>query len=302
MILTLEEHTESPNFIKEKLNEYIFYKVNNVIDFKFCDKTYNRYTIFTNQDKSMEESVYYFNVELCYNEAFAHYVYESLIYFNLFKLLKKTYPTLKLLMRKPKKFKYLFCEFFNIDTADIATELSTSLQNICLFPNPISCLNNKTLDPSWTVYVKNLFDYFKQYSIKQEVYTSILMPRQTKENFWGNERTVSVEKIISNLKKDYLLLNTDILTSLADQINIVNSTSNLILTDGSPFLVNGLFVNNTNIYVIDTTTSPPNHTEYQAASYPKYKYIIDCIKDVNKNIVFYCLNEDIFCKKYISLF
>jgi hypothetical protein len=72
------------------------------------------------------------------------------------------------------------------------------------------------------------------------------------------------------------VLNTDDITDLNDQIRIIQSAKKIIVTDGSPFLVNGLFLSNCEVYVID------NFTTTQMKIYNKLKTIIEKINILNR--------------------
>lgn len=231
--------------------------------------TYTNYDTFTieyNQVDNESETTY-LAIDTHAHDAFAHWVYESAIYL----------PTLNILyLSSPRKYKELFCKFFGI--TKVVYELP--LVNTCIKPI-LHSLNIQTCDQEYKDLVDNLFVKFNfTYEPKYEY---VIMPRQTKENYKGNDRKVDLAKIIAYLPDAYIL-NTDLIEDLHEQIKIVNSGKTIILTDGSPFLVNGMFINDRNIIVIQ------NFTIEQASSYPKIKYIIDKISKKNRITYFY--NED----------
>jgi hypothetical protein len=98
------------------------------------------------------------------------------------------------------------------------------------------------------------------------------MPRQIKENFVGNERTYNIEDILSKVADvpDSLVLNTDNIKSLQEQIDLVNSSKNIILTGGSPYFFNGMISNNANIIVLGATTHIGQCNLYVKMRYSDY--------------------------------
>jgi hypothetical protein len=53
-----------------------------------------------------------------------------------------------------KDYKKLFCKYFNILEDDITLDLNKN--NTCIFPLPISCLNNVEVTSDYTTLVNNL--------------------------------------------------------------------------------------------------------------------------------------------------
>lgn len=203
--------------------------------------------------------------------AFCHWVFESAIYLPFFLILKKKYPKLKLHLTEYKTYKTLFCDYFQIQSSDIIYELEPN--NICIFPLPVSSLNINRLDRRW----KNHFDYFiAQLSSLlgdmdgEKTISTIFLPRQTKENYKANDRTYNTVDISEHLmgETDYIL-HTDTITELKTQMELVNSSKNMIVTGGSPYLVNGLFSRNSSIIVLD------NLIQYQMREFSKMKYVHD---------------------------
>ena len=77
-----------------------------------------------------------------------------------------------------------------------------------------------------------------------------------------------------NSNDDYIL-NTDIILNLNTQIELVNSSKNVILMDGSGYLINALFCKNSNIIVLD------NFSLAQSNNYIKINYIYNKISSAN---------------------
>jgi hypothetical protein len=123
------------------------------------------------------------------------------------------------------------------------------------------------------------------------------MPRQTKENYVGNNRRYNIEDISSKVAElpDTVILNTDNIKSLQEQIDLVNSSKNIILTGGSAYFFNGMISNNANIVVLDA--SP--HIG-QCNKYVKMKYSDSIVQMRNK--VNNVLNSYIFTYDNIKNF
>ena len=65
----------------------------------------------------------------------------------------------------------------------------------------------------------------------------------------NNDITVSFEDIVSKTIK-CRVLHKDRITDIKDQINLILRAKNIIVTDGSPYLINGLISLNSNIICI----------------------------------------------------
>lgn len=288
MTLFLTESTQESELCKKIfLDETTFFIVSNVIDFEFSDKTFDSYTCQLSVPSDTDASTqFYLNIELVYHEAFAHYCYESVIYMPFFKQLKELYPNLKLLMRKPKQFKHHFCELFGIQPDEIAYSIDTA-NNKVLFPSPESCLNKKEGSSNWKTLVGNLFIFFSKIHAPQYSPCNVLiLPRQLKENFWGNPRDLPLQNILTFASdKHAQVLHTDTIQSFYEQIGKIRSAKRIIITDGSPLLVNGLFGENKEFYIVDEVTI------YQSTNYPKYAFILQCIQAINNNFLKYFKDE-----------
>ena len=160
--------------------------------------------------------------------------------------------------------------------------------NVCIFPSPISALNDNSLfSDRYTRIVDRFIDIFHNYvtvAMLEPRYEYIVLPRQVLENYVCNDRTYNLDFIYEMIRaecKSYCILNTDGIRDLADQISVVRSSPNVVVTDGSPFLVNNMFCRNQNIYVVDTMTVG------QSALHVKLKYVRDRVSVINNNNIQY---------------
>jgi hypothetical protein len=216
----------------------------------------------------------------CGCDAFAHWCFESAIYIPIFHKLKKFYPDLKLVLKSIKNFKKLFLEKLGLNEYDICLDSSLNDWNMCFFVVPTS-LNEK----SCTDYYKKCVDDFCELITKgfPEIHTRdiIMLPRQKLENFKPNDRVYDTEKLEQQLiEKNKFILRTDTITSLDQQINTIRSAKTIILTDGSPFFVNGIFAKNSNIIIIG------NITPWQISTFPKLQYIVKKITDLGNTYTY----------------
>jgi hypothetical protein len=247
-------------------------------------KKANNKPIITNskfkiKNKNFVKIQYYFIIDTYQNEAFAHWVFESAVYLHLFTELKQKYPTIKLALRSPRTYKKLFLKLFNISTDDIVHNIE--INNICIFPSPLSMINDKELNDKFQINARKLKETINKMfaTEKQKDINILFMPRQSKENFFANNRVNDSTDIQQNLKSEnikHILLNTDDVTNIKIQIDTIKKAKNIIITDGSPFLVNGLFCKNANIIVLGDIVSQDGQT------FKRYKFLKELIEEENK--------------------
>jgi len=244
----MKVNIKGDDIYKEVIDLYEYRSVDNVITYDISSDYYN-WDVYTHIHDS-DNKIYVLVIDCTYHDAFCHWVYESAIYLPLFNILKNKYPNIKLHLKGYKKYKELFCTHFNIVSADILYQLPSN--NCCIFPLPISCLNNKDICNNYKAQVYKFINHFKNNSAVKTIFI-LLMPRQVKENYKGNDRVYYTGDIETNIQHydDSYILNTDEVVVLSDQINIVNNSKNIILTAGSPYFVNGIFTNNSTIIVLD---------------------------------------------------
>ena len=259
-------------------NGYIYYKIEDVINYEF--DRYNSWTVNIKNIDIKNAVNYYLIIDTVGNEAFAHWVYESSIYIPLYHHLKKQYPDIKIVLKTKKDYKSLFLTYFNVNINDIVYNIDTNISNICFFPNPDSSMNYQKISDNWKKYVDILFESFNE--CQNKIFDTSLLPRGKKENFMNIDRFHNLKDIEDSLKKSQLSYNimyTDNIIDLKDQIIGIQNSKKIIVTDGSAFLVNGMFCTpGTKIIVLGIVTP-------KQMNYPKNKYIFD--KIVKKCSVIY---------------
>ena len=259
---------------------YKVYEVENVSGYIYAN--FNSWELERNDmlNDTIVPDNYYFIADTLYDEAFVHWVLETGIYLPLFITLKKTYPNLKLVLRSKRIFKKLFCDFFGIK--DVVYSLEPN--NVCFFPSPISALNDKSISDEFKKQTRIFRNYFTPTSPVEHEF--VILPRQIKENYAPNDRKISFQNLINYLDKRARILNTDEITKLEDQINIVNSGKNICLSEGSPFYVNGLFCKNKTIYVVDISEG----YKEQCKIYIKLTFLLELFKEIN-NVIYISQTE-----------
>ena len=282
-----------------ELDSYRFLQVSNVISYIFSEATKNTWIVHTDASAATSSSApAYLIIDHYSSDAFAHWIYESAIYLPAYSTLKEMYPSLKLVLSAKKDFKRLFCNYLKIPESDILYTIPEG-PNECLFPSPISSLSYKEPPPPvlHDTYYERFFKLFEDCpTVPKEPVDYLIMPRQSKENYTGNERTIEFEAIYNYFKlhptKSHRILHTDSITDLVDQINELRSAKVIICTDGSALLVNGMFVKNKTILPVHVITP------YQASVYPNMSAILMFITERNGNDLYY-LATDRSVVKYI---
>ena len=278
------------------MTDDIFSEVENVLSYSFCEKTFQNWNIIQDNNYTMQEenNNIYLVVDQAY-PAFAHWIYESGVFLSYFHELKKKYPTIKLHFKDPRNYKFLFCKILGILDTDIVT--SVKVPNRFLFPKPISSLNKHNVDNEHRRLIYNLFTFFNnEYKESNIIYDEVVMPRQSKENFIGNNCDHPLSLIIAKFKEEkrnFIILNTDFILNFKDQINILSVCKNIICVDGSALLVNSMFVKG-KIFHIPAGLC----TKEQSVSHPQLRYILECARIINNNEIRYYSSEEDFILNY----
>jgi hypothetical protein len=195
------------------------------------------------------------------NEAFCHWVFESAI---LLPTLQKN-----IVLATKKTYKTLFCRYFGIQDNEIQYDPTQFASSFRLIDN--------TIKEEYPALLDALFNQFSS-SVMPDV-DFVVMPRQKKENYVPNDRACPLTPFLDVFVTSgctHRLVHTDDITDLQTQINLVNSGRNLVVVDGSAFLVNGMFCSGKHIYVINTEL-----VENQSKTYPMMKLIYEQIKRKN---------------------
>jgi len=184
------------------------------------------------------------------SNAFAHWVLESCIFLVHYSELKKIYPSLKVVLKDKRDFKSIFLKYLGIDINDIVYKLEPN--NKCIFP-PCFYLGTTDSLPMWHItLIKDFMALFHKNQIEKTIHT-VFLPRQKKENFVNNDRvfhTKDIEDYIVDLDDSNVILHTDTITDLTDQINTIQRADIVVVTSGSAATVNSMFCNNSKYIVL----------------------------------------------------
>jgi hypothetical protein len=234
---------------------YPIFKERNVRQISFLDDW--RYRVNYGWDIEYDTSVtmseeYYFYLDSG-DPAFGHWTFESSHYLLMYKKLKQTMPSLKLLSFLDRKFKRSFYTSFEIQDSDIKTSIEVK-NNIIFFPKSSSLGDHSGID-LYMNHIKAYYSYLISNSPSSNKDISVLyLPRGTLENSAGGDRTISIQNDLVRCVEgipNSLVYYSDNTNSITDQINIVRRASIIILDYGSNMMVNGFFAENSHIIVLN---------------------------------------------------
>jgi len=276
---TITKH--STNY--KEIGIYKFFKYENV--YKYEDIDYELYNIYynTSLQKNAQEPEYYLILDTIFADGLFHWVGENLVFLPLYIELKKQHPALKIIFREKVGYHKSILEYYNISFDNILYKINNT-HNVCFFPFPISHLNNPELDLEYISYADAFVNWLNNVEFDKTI-ENLIMPRQVIHNAPGNNRINDCTDIINHMP-DAVVFHTDNSTNFYDQIKIVKSSKNIILTDGSPFLFNGLFAKDSTIIVLGDVVT------VQGGGYKKMQYYIDIIKQRNHIIFIPYLHGD----------
>ena len=230
------------------------YKIIELYNVKKYEMTGKSWTITYHSFNKIEESCSkYFILEK--NEshnAFAHFFYECGPHVKVYLELKKTIPDLKLHLLEKKGFKLLILSYLGVKEEDIYYEMDSS--NRCYLINKIIDTEHYKIDTEFhnNVLEQYQYNFLPNQSIEKTI-PILILPRQRKENYVGNNRvyyTEQIENAILEIDPRNKVLHTDTITDLKEQIEIIQKAYIIIVSDGSPALVNSLFAINSHIIIL----------------------------------------------------
>jgi hypothetical protein len=258
-----------------KLDNYNYCKVFNV--YSYTHENFTSYTcnVINNSNTAID---YYLILDTVFSDAFFHWIAECVIFFPLFIELKKDFPTLKIICKTKQDYHTTIGNYFGIDSCDIIYKIN-NINNVCFFPKPISALNDTTIIDDYITYSRKMVKYFnKEVGIEKDI-DVLLLPRQTQNNKnISGQRKYDYTDIINKIP-NITIFNTDTVTNLNEQIQMISHAKTIIVTDGSPYLFNGLFSKNAKIIVLGNIVCS------QINDYKKMKYYNDII-NFNNTVIF----------------
>lgn len=259
----------------EEFGIYKLYRVANVADYTLDNESFNSWKITL---ASLSNADIYLCIDTFFHEAVSHWVFESAVYLPLFLDLKASNPDIKLHIKgPPKRYKAQFCALFGIEPT---YELSAGAT--CLFPNPISAQNRRTLNVAFEPQLRRFIDVFRIIETPPPSIDFLILPRGRAENFKPNDRTIDFGELNVALDKSVKVntwaeLNVDNINRLHEQIGYVRSAKNIVVCDGAAFFINALFAKGAIIHIIG------NMTSWQSDMFPNVGLARSIINYGNKN-------------------
>ena len=246
--------------------------VKNVETYKYDSHDFNAWHLTINESIDSVGNEY-FIIDTHFHDAFSHWFFECAIYIPTYLELKANNPNLKLHLKSCRKYKTDICRYFNISETDIVYELV--MPNICHFPAPITAFNEKDVcTQEYINLVCRLRSYFPQPATSKSR-NLLVIPRQKADNCRLNCERIADSSHIEEAISQFVIY-TDTFQSFADQVHTIQSTSKLIVPDGSAFLVNAFLLSNCKIIVLG------NITDYQACNFLKYGFVNHVIVSNNQ--------------------
>ena len=276
--------------------------VHNVLDYEHIDfnswkikALTSKYTIGLNdltQQSSLSKPIYIV-LDTKFHNAFGHWFFESAIWLPRITPILKAYPQAKIYVKEKKGYKQQILAYFGITAEQIVDTFST--KNICVFVNPFTALNDTKEHERFRIMLTEFSQSF-YCDIPSKSISYLLLPRQSKENYGSNDRQIGTNDL-----EDYLsqipaskIFNTDDSHSFADQVNCLQRSKYILVTDGSPFAVNAFMSKNSVIFVLGDTLLPR-----QRQIYPKKNHICEFIEHHNA-VTYVHSQNDVFMRDCIS--
>jgi FkbM family methyltransferase len=273
-----------PNYLVSNTQHKI-HKFENVYsyEYKFC---MSEIKIIKNNISFKKNPTYYFISDDFGYTGFGHWVFESLIFFNILEDLNKIYPNIKILTSNKKKYVKNFYYFVGIKN-EIVYEIS-DYNNICFIP-PINSLTRGINFNVFDYYNNQFIDKIRKNTINFNFTNNIIfLPRNSKENYFPDDkipihllrerRDQNEIDFISEgvIKNGGIVLNTYEINNFFIQFSMVMNSKNIIVEYGSAFHVNCIACKNKNIIVLDS-----NKTNCHIVI-PSIIYLHDIIETNNK--------------------
>ncbi len=294
--ITIEDNMPEGGHVRSHTVDGVrFYVVNNLIHYNFNDGCLDRWEVeIDGGGGEAEKKNYYFVMDTKFHDAVSHWVVESAVFLPFFKELRKEFPSLKLILKSEKIYKYLFARFFDIEKDDIVYETEKNVNNMAFFCPPVLAQNNpnsaegrmKLVDS----IIRNFYSTFDLFEIDiQNEIDYVILPRQNKENYKPNDRNVSYGNLIDYFSKSgsvfsSIIVNTDDITDLKDQLRYVKQGKTIILTEGAATIVNCLFCKDKTILVNG------QHMKNLADRFPCSRVLVDFL--MKRNTMHWFLNEN----------
>jgi hypothetical protein len=267
--MILEHSTPNESF---EIEGNTFFVLNNVRNYHPLKKTYCSVEIDFFTPSTEPPKHVYFLIDSPSHMAVGHWFFESAVFLPYFKAIQERYPTIEIHLLERKNYKLILLDYFG--DYKVSWE-PLKENNICIIPSPIQSVHQQDYFELFCKNIRQLHTFCKAPQIEKSC-EHLIMPRQKKENFIGNDRNYDREfAILTKIIPGAQILHTDAVQSFHDQIKIVRSAKRIYVSDGSAFLLNGFFATHSELYIVG------NVTVEQSQKFKRYKFIIDMIKENN---------------------
>ncbi len=232
-----------------------------------------------------------------FDDALLHWLLECAVFFELFAVLRdRVCPNLRIWCKgPPRPYHATIAAHLGISADAIVYTVPPAATNVCIVPHPDQMLNDARFSDAARARLDRLFARFAAAAagadplvdgglLQQPLpYDVVVLPRQQLHNnvHASGQRRSDCSDIVCELlarrgADRVFVLHTDRMRSLQEQLDIVRSSSCMIVTDGSPFLFNALAVKGCRIIVLGDTVLE------QARQFTKMKYLLDYIESRNQ--------------------
>jgi hypothetical protein len=189
------------------------------------------------------------------NDAFAHWVVESFIFVSLLTAVVKQFPQVQVLTNNRKRYVGNLLRWAGVH-AEVVHEIEAGSPNVCFFPAFIVTMS--TLNPA-SVDVPLLHEYLNTFCdtirpLPAPRIELLYLPRNQKENYTPNDyQVLGTEDMTAGvIAAGGTVVDTFHLNNMDLQFALISNAATIITDFGSAYCVNGLFVRNKKIVVIDS--------------------------------------------------
>jgi hypothetical protein len=271
------------------IDDCLLHKYENVKNYKYslC-RPQLEINIEENENIDNKKSIYYI-FDAPGEDAFAHWIYESFIFYPILLKVKNLYPNVKILTTNSKKYVKSMFKFLGINLPIVSCIENKT--NTCFFSQVISLneLNNINLYVKYVnIMINDVNEHICKYNL--EPIKLLLLPRNDKDNYSNNDRIIyGIEDIEKNvIDIGGVVMNTYQINNITLQLSTLSASEIIILDYGSSFLFNGLFCNNKKLIVLN------NHSQLngQVYNFTAIKILYDIIEKKNELIIVNSTSDD----------
>jgi len=274
-------NSESNNYC---IDDYLINKYENVKEYKYtlCRPELTL-KIETEDINNSNKDIYYI-FDCPGEDAFAHYIIESFMFYPIFLKLKNIFPNIKIITSNRKRYVKNIFNFIGIESNFDQTINNTN--NICFFPKVLS-LNELNINDInlYKNFIENMINDFNILSVNNCLIQNkiLLLPRNNKDNYIHNDRIIfGMDDIIQNIiNNDGVVLDTYNINNISFQLLITKSSETIILDFGSSFFFNCLFVKNKKIIVLNNY----RYYEHHVNNFISIKILDEIIRKNNTIII-----------------